>query len=534
MAELAGFPEIGMFALLFFRARGKLVEPPHQHTTSNGRSTTALSPEWLLQAPPTPGHCGCSDPACGSVACYALFHDDDISVVLQALSTFDSIAPTHREHFHFSSRQILGHLSGQKQKKPIEFSSEWIPTILMFWETASSDDELRELPYVLQLLLVKLLYITYPLLAVESVVRMKDRTISGKTKQELATSHKSHHAYYVLIRAVIFGKRIKQRRPKSKFPIWDRMAALYQDEANDGSRVENGIHTLTVWQELAKIVSLVNNQSITRGRHDSPPFWFCAHGLVAASPANQIKPLYIVGDSHVLSLAWLQMDISARETPDLQRFLVPVVITGLKAWHVRPETRFFTRSNLCTMLADRLPQSQGSRDTLETNIDSLTIALSAGEIDCREGLGGPKLEGYKQSCTGHVHRTVQEYVGAVRVLSKNSTNCLQVLVMPVPPHADQSTGRVAGQISRRQATREWNEELRRLLVLHEHPSTNGLVYLLDYEKRLLAEGTNNTTEATTSYVLKKEFDADGTHMSCAFAIHFADAVSKCGCDLGSL
>jgi hypothetical protein len=52
------------------------------------------------------------------------------------------------------------------------------------------------------------------------------------------------------------------------------------------------------------------------------------------------KPLYFVGDSHVLSAAWMELRVRG-ET----HYIHPLLITGLKAWHLRPGHQFLTVSN---------------------------------------------------------------------------------------------------------------------------------------------------------------------------------------------
>ena len=94
-----------------------------------------------------------------------------------------------------------------------------------------------------------------------------------------------------------------------------------------------------------------------------------------------------------------------------------------------------------------------------------TILLSAGEIDCREGIGGPLLEGYNNNVDyqDHVHCTVQEYAKAVSALATQYS--LQILVMPVAPHAHRSdrNGKATGRAFRRRVMQAWNDELRNVL-----------------------------------------------------------------------
>jgi hypothetical protein len=86
-----------------------------------------------------------------------------------------------------------------------------------------------------------------------------------------------------------------------------------------------------------------------------------------------------------------------------------LVVTGLKAWHCRSSTRFFTHTNLHVLLSSSsiLPPS------------ARTILFSAGEIDCREGIGGKILEGYYASSDDAVKSTTREFVKALRELANS-------------------------------------------------------------------------------------------------------------------
>lgn len=224
--------------------------------------------------------------------------------------------------------------------------------------------------------------------------------------------------------------------------------------------------------------------------------------------STQYKPLFVVGDSHVLSLAWTTIFLPKGEP----RLVVPLVVTGLKAWHTRKDTYFFTSSLLHSYFS-RLPA--GTR----------SILLSAGEIDCREGIGGPLLEGYKLDYREHVHKTVQEYVKAVSALAKQYY--LQILVMPVAPHAHRSdrNGKASGRAFRRHVMQAWNKELRMALPLNEEE-----VFLLDYEEEL----RHKEPASSVGYVLNPLYNLDGTHTNSAILPLLEDAIEQSGCDTSLL
>ena len=78
------------------------------------------------------------------------------------------------------------------------------------------------------------------------------------------------------------------------------------------------------------------------------------------------KPIVVCGDSHTLSPAWAYS--RARPGTSHDTFLV----TGLKAWHLRPQSTFYPKVNFEAVVS-RIPRGS----------DAIFIFC---EIDCREGL----------------------------------------------------------------------------------------------------------------------------------------------------
>jgi tetratricopeptide (TPR) repeat protein len=55
--------------------------------------------------------------------------------------------------------------------------------------------------------------------------------------------------------------------------------------------------------------------------------------------------LYVAGDSHCLSTAWQTLEFKNKSW-----LLRPMLVTGLKTWHLRPESRFFPKNNFYTVI----------------------------------------------------------------------------------------------------------------------------------------------------------------------------------------
>jgi hypothetical protein len=56
-------------------------------------------------------------------------------------------------------------------------------------------------------------------------------------------------------------------------------------------------------------------------------------------PTN-MPMLYLAGDSHSMSSAWRTIEFKGQ-----QHLIRPLLVTGLKAWHLRPESKFYPKNN---------------------------------------------------------------------------------------------------------------------------------------------------------------------------------------------
>ena len=74
-----------------------------------------------------------------------------------------------------------------------------------------------------------------------------------------------------------------------------------------------------------------------------------------------------LGDSHSLAPSWHRVVVCGE-----QRLLMPALVTGLKAWHIRPSSTFYPKRNY---EAVRSAIPRGSQ-----------VVMLFCEIDCREGI----------------------------------------------------------------------------------------------------------------------------------------------------
>jgi hypothetical protein len=600
MCELSGFPEVGIVALLYYRAGGNPntvttvttndqnndddedVDIKHNNLKMQQQATSGCNRYRLDEEVPP---------------CYIAFPIDSpiIDELLNALSCCTTTTSSNNNkktnkgiHNLPTASEILAklaqierrRLSGSAAEVVVENNTDIhrsqhstnienpnndihtflvnrgimdnMKSILHFWDDTGGDttnisnynndmQQYRILPPVLQLLLLKLLYsspiggsclqlacIAVPYLA----VRYPLSSVDGK---DLAKQYKSHWAYYVLVKYLVLGERIKEYRRKATsgggmryhIPVWDVVFGLLDESGEERSYDEItccGDYFRNILRSLT--LSLASNSDNTK-----PSSTTCLPHVISMLP-TQYPPLFVVGDSHVLSLSWQTLCINnhSSKTSCCYRTVVPFPATGIKAWHVRPTTLFFTHTNLHTCLHRLPPIVEGGGGKKRRR----TIIISAGEIDCREGIGGSLLQGYYHDCNDAITRTVIDYLTSLTNIAHEYK--LQILVMPVAPHAyrSQKNGKSMGRARRRETTHLWNETLRRCLqrpnndddVVDPRSVYDG-IYLLDYHESLQQLDTNSPV----GYVLHPSYNADYTHVNSAIIPLVEEAINKSGCDM---
>ena len=539
MTELAGVPEIGILSLYYYFAGGTLDSNVVLSQTHSARIRTSTRTGNMVQEHDYQ-HFFSSMEEGGLSSCFippCIPSSQVLKEILKSLSllstTEDGGGGTCTENTLPKAGEILGMLSKAKLKNQegrmdMMFDHDIgtpLPSILKFWESSNFHPRnYRPLSPLLQLLLLKLLYVTpnggpFLTISCRALPHLEHKfCVDKQLERNMRTNYKSHWAYYILIKAMILGERIKpSRRAQIQYhvPVWDIVFGLdSREEVKESETMStttatcspNNIGNEDTTKTLNDIVLRLSQATDEHlpTRVFRPPNCFEAH-----------LPLYVLGDSHALSIGWQTLCIADNNHSCRLRTLVPNPVTGLKAWHTRPQTQFFTYTNLQRNL-ERLPTS------------TKTIILTAGEIDCREGIGGEELSGYNKSCDDAVVSTVISYVDAIHQLSKNFG--LQILLMPVAPHAHRSdrNGKSTGRAFRRERMKLWNDHLREECQ-REDLERCGL-FLLDYEEHL----RQRCESSSVGFVLKKSYNADYTHMNSAFLPLLQTSILSCGCDLNLL
>jgi hypothetical protein len=201
-------------------------------------------------------------------------------------------------------------------------------------------------------------------------------------------------------------------------------------------------------------------------------FYVMASSLLPTikQPVNYaLKPIYFIGDSHSLPASWHTIHYKGEE-----RLIVPKLVTGVKCWHLRPSSTFFTKKTM---------------ESVMKNIPSgATVVFSVGEIDCRESINqvveACKYDTHEEA----VDRCVSIYLAAVERMIEGKN--LEVYIHPVPPTFDLS----------RPIAQHFN------MLLKAKLENNSTIRYLDFSSRLLG----SKGEFNLLYAL------DGLHMHPAY------------------
>ena len=205
-------------------------------------------------------------------------------------------------------------------------------------------------------------------------------------------------------------------------------------------------------------------------------------------------PVYLLGDSHVLAAAWRRVPLGGQ-----QRVLVPALVTGVKAWHLRPGCRFYPAKHWASAAA-RLP-------------DGAAVVACAGEIDCREGLLHAVARGRYDSLPAAAAATAALLVAELQRLAAQRRFILYV--HPVPPVLDVT----------RPVVRLFNAALRDAVRATSAAPAPARLRWLELQAPLLADEQAGGSGGGGG--LRPEYALDGTHLSpryvelLAMALHDA-------------
>jgi hypothetical protein len=250
---------------------------------------------------------------------------------------------------------------------------------------------------------------------------------------------------------------------------------------------------------LVPLIELLHVESVGRDLHktlirNEAAYFGCVRELVGMLPPPQSAqtseggdqnttkqpPIYVVGDSHSLSCGWHTIE----DHNGHDRILRPMLVTGLKCWHMRPESRFYPKANLHSVLS-QIPRGAD-------------VLFIFGEIDCREGLLVSVERCRYTDVDEGIAVTVDIYVQ--KLLEIHEEYEFNILVHPVPPVLD--------------LTRDVVKRFNRVCQAKVQEVQHSAIRYLDFAHRLL--GADGSLAAGLGY--------DGTHLHPRYLALLEDAV----------
>lgn len=250
------------------------------------------------------------------------------------------------------------------------------------------------------------------------------------------------------------------------------------------------LELLAIWCTLTKIVYLAGNLELAKkivdvihptreGREihttsirNEHAYNCCiAQLMVYHTIPNNLKEkkrIYVAGDSHSLVTAWQPIVFRGEEHQ-----IEPLLVTGCKCWHLRPESKFFPKVNFWKVVT--------------TAPHGSTVIFQFGEIDCREGLIMSVQKCVYKDIEEGVQVVVDIYINVLLEVHKQKG--YNIYVHPAPPVIDVT----------REIVRTFNATLKEKLKNH------AILKFLDFEQDLLDPQDNSN--------LNPKFTLDGTHMN---------------------
>jgi len=237
--------------------------------------------------------------------------------------------------------------------------------------------------------------------------------------------------------------------------------------------VKGEITLVSYLVELLKPLYYMNKELHKTLIRNEQAFYACINQIYEACPPPTNSPersaqnkVFIIGDSHVLPLAWRSINFKGKEYTTN-----PVLVTGLKIWHLRNESHFYTK-RCYEKAVQKIPSGS-------------SCIFLIGEIDCREGIQSAVEKCAYDSVDESIAALVEIYVKMMIELKKRKK--LNVFVHPVAPVLKETN----------QIVTQFNAALRERLK-----RTSSLTWLEILDELVCAD---------TGY-LRSEFNFDGAHL----------------------
>eukprot|EP00760_Papus_ankaliazontas_P025632 PhM_4_TR2825/c1_g1_i2/m.33165 len=114
---------------------------------------------------------------------------------------------------------------------------------------------------------------------------------------------------------------------------------------------------------------------------------------------NNYDALYLCGDSHSVAPSW-------RPVPGTKWFIHNALVTGLKCWHLRPDSHFYPKLQFLNVTSKVIPTGAN-------------VVFLFGEIDCREGILRAVEKGVYSSVEDGMCAVIDIYLKALIEVSRS-------------------------------------------------------------------------------------------------------------------
>lgn len=193
------------------------------------------------------------------------------------------------------------------------------------------------------------------------------------------------------------------------------------------------------------------------------------HDYSKPESISDARRIYVCGDSHVLPLSWAFVPNPGHDMEQI--VLIPKIVTGVKQWHLRPESCFYPKANFF--------------NAVKSIPDHSEVVVVIGEIDCREGLLKAVEKCDYDSIEEGINAVIAIFIKVLDDLVK--IRGFKIFVHPVPPVLDPT----------RPIVKVFNDSFKSAVR-----AVKGL-HWLDFVENVLNEDGSR---------LRDNFVLDGTHM----------------------
>ena len=218
-----------------------------------------------------------------------------------------------------------------------------------------------------------------------------------------------------------------------------------------------------------------------------------AKPLIRNDEYENARKIPVVGDSHILSIAWHRVKGTSTDERTFTYLLDPHLVTGLMAWHVaREKTDCLPWANLENVLGRiRRGSNRGPGGKRKAKIPCV---IFAGEIDCRSKLlESVKIREKYSTLEIAVKETVRRYLESLHKLAQRFH--LVFFVASVTPPSNRE------EIQRARTVNLFNLSMKRAFESFE----SDYIRFLDLYKIMVSRGGQE------EQFLNQEYVCDGTH-----------------------